>query len=271
MPDKLPFMQFFPTDWLADPALRSCSLPARGLWIDLLCQMWQCQDRGYLRTNGKPWTAKQISNAVGVGVAQVERLLKELRVASVFDMDGDGCITNRRMVREEIEREGNRGRQRDYRERVAANADVTPKKQECNADVTGHILETTFQKLESNTNLASDPKILHQEAHRIYRRRCGRNFGPFSAIKGQWSGFVAKVEASEPGLILEAVAIWAGDLEKEKRRWLPDNPQLHFLKNADKYLGDARDTRATKAAPQDEDDPVAAKWRPGVREPKIKL
>lgn len=27
--------------WLNDPELRACSLSARGLWIDLLCWMWQ--------------------------------------------------------------------------------------------------------------------------------------------------------------------------------------------------------------------------------------
>ena len=46
---------FYPGDWFKDPALRSVSLAARGLWIDMLCLMFEGDHRGYLpHATGKP-------------------------------------------------------------------------------------------------------------------------------------------------------------------------------------------------------------------------
>jgi hypothetical protein len=44
---KLPSFQFYPGDWMKDPALRSVSLEARGLWIDMLCLLFESGRRGY--------------------------------------------------------------------------------------------------------------------------------------------------------------------------------------------------------------------------------
>ena len=45
---KRPSFQFYPGDWLRDPALRACSLAARGLWADVLCYMHQGAPYGHL-------------------------------------------------------------------------------------------------------------------------------------------------------------------------------------------------------------------------------
>jgi len=51
---KQPWLKFFPSDWRADPALRMCSLAARGLWIEMLCLMHEARPHGSLLVNGKP-------------------------------------------------------------------------------------------------------------------------------------------------------------------------------------------------------------------------
>ncbi len=43
---KLPSFQFYPGDWMKDPALRSVSLEARGLWMDMLCLLFESVRRG---------------------------------------------------------------------------------------------------------------------------------------------------------------------------------------------------------------------------------
>lgn len=102
MPTKLPFMQFFPRDWTADPALRVVSLAARGLWVELLCLMWQAPDRGYLIGGlGAALTPEQIARAVGATPDEVRAMLAELEAAGVFTRDGRGVIYSRRMVRDE--------------------------------------------------------------------------------------------------------------------------------------------------------------------------
>jgi hypothetical protein len=46
---KRPAFQFYPGDWLRDMALRSCSMEARGLWIEMLCLMHDAVPYGHLR------------------------------------------------------------------------------------------------------------------------------------------------------------------------------------------------------------------------------
>ncbi len=98
---KNPSFQFYPGDYLRDPAVRSVSLAARGLWIDLLCMMHQAPRRGYLELQeGLPLTCEQIGRMCGAAAREVRDLLSELRVASVFSEE-DGVILSRRMIRDE--------------------------------------------------------------------------------------------------------------------------------------------------------------------------
>ncbi len=98
---KQPWLKFFPSDWRADPALRMCSLAARGLWIEMLCLMHEARPHGTLLVNGKPVTAAQLASLVGGGVAEVEGFLAELEEAGVFSRDADGALYSRRMRRDE--------------------------------------------------------------------------------------------------------------------------------------------------------------------------
>ena len=61
---KLPSFQFYPGDWMKDPALAICSAGARGVWMDVMCLMFESDQRGYLIANGKPWTLEQIAVAL---------------------------------------------------------------------------------------------------------------------------------------------------------------------------------------------------------------
>lgn len=98
---KNPSFQFYPGDYLRDPAVRSVSLAARGLWIDLLCMMHQAPRRGYLEIQqGVPPTGEQIARMCGASAREIRALLAELRNASVFSEEG-GVIFSRRMIRDE--------------------------------------------------------------------------------------------------------------------------------------------------------------------------
>jgi hypothetical protein len=73
---KLPAFQFYPGDWLKDSALRRCSATARGAWIDILCLMFECDNRGILRTNRHPWSPAEAAKVVGVPVRVIDELIK---------------------------------------------------------------------------------------------------------------------------------------------------------------------------------------------------
>ena len=100
---KRPSFQFYPGDWLKDPALRSCSPAARGVWIDLVCLLHEMPQRGVFR-NGKesPWSAKKCAQLViGARSAHVTELVSKgvLAVAR-----SDGALYSKRMVRDELKR-----------------------------------------------------------------------------------------------------------------------------------------------------------------------
>lgn len=101
MADKTPSFQFYPADWLKDPALRSVSLEAKGAWIDLLCFMFNSEKRGFLVNASGPLSVNQIARYLGEPVRRTKRILSELDGAGVSATDDTGAIYSKRMVRDE--------------------------------------------------------------------------------------------------------------------------------------------------------------------------
>lgn len=98
---KRPSFQFYPGDWLRDTALRSCSIEARGLWIDMLCFMHEGTPYGHLKVNSKVIDKCHLARMVGGDTDRVTFLLSELEAAGVFSRNEDGSIFSRRMLKDE--------------------------------------------------------------------------------------------------------------------------------------------------------------------------
>lgn len=101
---KLPWLKFYPNDWLSDEALRPCSLPARALWVDMLCLMHKNARRGYLLQGGQPMSHEQLARVVGEAADVVLPLLQELQSAGVVSVSDQGAFYSRRMLKEEAKR-----------------------------------------------------------------------------------------------------------------------------------------------------------------------
>jgi hypothetical protein len=56
-----PWMKFYPSDWRSDPALRSCTIAARGLWIEMMAIMHEAEPYGSLLVKGKRVDKKQLA------------------------------------------------------------------------------------------------------------------------------------------------------------------------------------------------------------------
>lgn len=95
-----PWLKFYPSDWRADPALRMCSLTARGLWMEMLCVMHEAVPRGHMLVNGRPLSERQLAGLTGCAVDELRVLLQELNDAGVYG-EQDGVIFSRRMCRDE--------------------------------------------------------------------------------------------------------------------------------------------------------------------------
>lgn len=129
----MPAFQFYPGDWLKDPALRSVSTEARGLWIDMLCLMHEADRKGYLELNGQPVTPDQLARMTGCSAARVPHLLQELITSGVCSCTEHGVIYNRRMVKDERRRMQTKVRVQTYRHKTALQTpDVTLKKRSGN-------------------------------------------------------------------------------------------------------------------------------------------
>jgi len=81
-----------------------CSAAARGVWIDLLCHAFKCEERGVFRSNGKQWGSKEVAALCGITEPEAEAALKELVSTGTAETMPDGTVYNRRMVADEKQR-----------------------------------------------------------------------------------------------------------------------------------------------------------------------
>jgi hypothetical protein len=96
-----PWFKFYPSDWRSDPALRVCSLAARGLWMEMIGIMHEAEPRGHLLIAGRPVPPDKLAALVGVSFEEVRTLLAELEDAGVFSCKRNGVVFSRRMERDE--------------------------------------------------------------------------------------------------------------------------------------------------------------------------
>lgn len=129
---KLPAFQFYPGDWMKDPGVRRCSHAARGVWVDMLCLMFECESRGVLVTGSSPWSLDEVVAAIGGNADVTRACVVELVAKGVCRVREDGAYYSHRMVKDEADRQSAKGRQAIHRKKVA----VTAESRDCHAPVT---------------------------------------------------------------------------------------------------------------------------------------
>lgn len=124
--NKWPWFKFFPSDWLSDPELQSCSPAARGVWIDLICLSYACKRPGYLvNPDGKPWSKAKIVASIRGDPAIVNAAIAELLENGVLRFDDEtGAHYSNRVVKDTADRASNSERMRS--KRVQAHPTPTP-------------------------------------------------------------------------------------------------------------------------------------------------
>lgn len=122
---KNPAFQFYTKDWLGDPQLRAASGLTRGFWMDFICYMWDEPERGKLTR-----TPQELARMVGAENGQIDEFLEEAKRLGFCDIsvtdNGNVTLCNRRMFRNDKEKEYNRLRQQRYRESQACHEEITP-------------------------------------------------------------------------------------------------------------------------------------------------
>jgi len=148
---RMPYMQFYPGDWLRDPALGMCRTATRGVWMDLICAMHQYGQGEIRGTSGQlarvaRCTPEELEDALqdlaATGAAEVTKLpegesAQNLRTGT-FEVSRD-CpvvflVVSRRMRRDVTAREYERSkkhRQRTAPENAACPGNVPALSRDC--------------------------------------------------------------------------------------------------------------------------------------------
>ncbi len=128
---KRPYFQFYPADWSADSALKSCSDLARLLWFELMILMHNGSPYGTLTLpNGSKIEPKMIQKMINFeskNVKKIPKLFQELIENGVIKCSKNDVFYSKRMVEDEFKRQQWSERQEKRRKN---------KKEKCHADVT---------------------------------------------------------------------------------------------------------------------------------------
>lgn len=98
---RRPWMKFYPSDWRADPLLRSCAPLSRYVWLEMIGLMHEAEPYGHLIFGGRAMTPEQLGRMIAMDSHDVAIALAELESMGVFSLTSDGVIFSRRMVRDE--------------------------------------------------------------------------------------------------------------------------------------------------------------------------
>ena len=99
---KLPAFMFYPGDWRKDTGVQSLSYEERGVWFELICFMWESEQRGKLVLNGKKMDENDISRLIGLDVSQTSKILATLLAKGVAKIEQNtGIIYCKRIIDEE--------------------------------------------------------------------------------------------------------------------------------------------------------------------------
>lgn len=112
---KLPWLKWFPADWLNDPKLSLCSASTRGIWADLISYMHVADQSGTLAG-----TVEQLARFGRCSASEMAAALDELAQTGAADVTKKRAVVtviNRKMSREFLKRQSDAARQLRSRSR----------------------------------------------------------------------------------------------------------------------------------------------------------
>lgn len=97
-PGALPWYKRFPREWRGYPALRRCSLGARGLACEMMDLMHEGEPYGHLAFRGLPLTTADLAQQLGVSEVDVIDAMAELDANQVFGKTFEGLYFCRHLI-----------------------------------------------------------------------------------------------------------------------------------------------------------------------------
>lgn len=100
MPKKkdLPSMPFYVGDWKKDPGVQALDRYQKSLWFDMICIMWESEDRGYLSFNNEAIPLNLLANMLGENEKQLKKNIAFFEKLNLFSRDKNGRIYSRKII-----------------------------------------------------------------------------------------------------------------------------------------------------------------------------
>lgn len=95
-----PHILFYYKDWLADDRLKVCSMACKAVWIDLICQSANCEQRGVFRDAKSSSTRRQLVDSLSGNRRQVALGFDECLERGLLRQEEDGTFYVPRIKRD---------------------------------------------------------------------------------------------------------------------------------------------------------------------------
>ena len=164
---KYPSIQFYPGDWRKDAGVQALNFEERGIWVELLMIMSECEPRGKLMLGGKPISEDRLAQILRIDntrLSQVMITLLSLNVARLCPETG--AVMSKRMVedtkildekRSEKGHGGNpnfkKGKKNPYYQHLMKDNQLY------NSDITGGLSQKDNSKITSSSSSSSSITI----------------------------------------------------------------------------------------------------------------
>ena len=224
MKGKPPAFQFYVRDWLSDPQLRMASHDTKGVWIDLLCFMWEAPERGQL-TGTPPELARMVGatdEVFGIFLDEAKRL----KFADVTFCNNEVTLINRRMARDQKNRNNTRLRVARHRSNAPCNGKVTPPSSSSSSS-------SSFSKKKKSTPLPPKGESVYSQEFEIFWKAYPRKQGGKIKTFEVWKS--AKKKNTWPGT--ETVMSGLNTL-KNSPQWQRDGGK--FIPHPQTFLNQGR-------------------------------
>jgi hypothetical protein len=155
--DDKPYMPFYIGDWLKAPEVRALPLNHRMVWFEILCIMWQGDEKGYLTINNAPFVITDditgvitegdqlLSSMLGISSVLLQETFQFLKKLGVYKKREDGAIYSGFMVKlvqkQQVKsKAGKKGMKKRYENSVMTPV-ITPFEYDINKEVDSIIVQ----------------------------------------------------------------------------------------------------------------------------------
>jgi len=106
-----PYMPFYIGDWFKAPEVRALPHANRMVWFEILCLMWQSNEKGYLTINGQPFVITNditgditngehvLASMLGISCEFLQESFRLFKKLGVYKVREDGAIYSGFMVK----------------------------------------------------------------------------------------------------------------------------------------------------------------------------